>query len=318
MRKLTWANRACAILLVWFAAAVALPAQTTNVAPPVQTASVPPPAVTFTTLHRFDYTDGQAPYAGLLQGADGSLYGSTIYGGVSSCSDYGVGCGVIFKLTPSGAVTTLHNFDGADGANPQGALIQATDGNFYSTTLTGGASNNAGTVFKITPKGTLTRIHSFCTAEDGCPDGYDPYAGLVQGIDGNFYGITEAGGSGGDFGGTVFKITPRSKLTTLYNFCSQSGCTDGEEPRGGIIQADDGNFYGTTAFGGTVGCGEYGTGCGTIFKITPSGIFTTLHSFDAEDGQEPYGQLVQGGDGNFSEQRLAARAQSSKSPRVAH
>ena len=100
-----------------------------------------------------------------------------------------------------------------------------------------------GTVFKITPSGTLTTLHSF----DGT-DGANPYAGLVQATDGNFYGTTSSGGANGD--GTVFKITPSGTLTTLYSFCSQSGCTDGANPDAGLVQATNGNFYGTTLDGG--------------------------------------------------------------------
>jgi uncharacterized repeat protein (TIGR03803 family) len=178
--------------------------------------------------------------------------------------------------------------------------VQATDGNFYGTTLAGGTSENClggcGTVFKITPGGTLTRLYSFC-AQSGCPDGYKPYAGLVQATDGNFYGTTYGGGAygncvGGLVGcGTVFKITPAGALTTLYSFCAQGGCADGYTPFGGLVQATDGNLYGTTTNGGD--------GAGTVFKITPSGTLTTLLVFDYSDGDVPLDALVQATDGNF-------------------
>jgi uncharacterized repeat protein (TIGR02543 family) len=144
-------------------------------------------------------------------------------------------------------------------------------------------------VFKITPTGTLTTLYSFC-AQSGCTDGEYPVAGLVQGTDGNFYGTTPEGGANG--GGTVFKITPTGTLTTLYSFCAQSGCTDGEDPVAGLVQATDGNFYGTTYEGGT-------DGFGTIFKITPTGTLTTLYSFSGPDGAYPEAGLVQATDGNF-------------------
>jgi uncharacterized repeat protein (TIGR03803 family) len=189
--------------------------------------------------------------------------------------------------TPSAqaqTVTTLHAFDGADGETPLAAMIQGADGNLYGTTRYGGV-NNDGTVFKMTPSGTLTTLHSF----DGA-DGTWPFAGLVQAANGNFYGTTYNGGANGD--GTVFEITPGGKLTTLYSFCSQSGCTDGEDPHAGLIQATNGNFYGTTIGGGT-------NGLGTVFEITAKGALTTLHSFNGADGCIPYAGLVQASNGNF-------------------
>src|SRR5208282_794266 len=192
------------------------------------------------------------PFGTLIQATDGNFYGTTAYGGA-----YGVGsgdtCGTVFKITPSGVLTTLHSFDCTDGEAPIAGLIQATDGNFYGTTS---EQNNgtSGTVFKITPSGTLTTLYSFCS-QSGCTDGEGPYAGLVQGTDGNFYGTTLFGGVNdscidGIGCGTIFKITPSGTLTTLYSFCSQSGCTDGAEPWVGLVQDTNGNFYGTTDVGG--------------------------------------------------------------------
>jgi uncharacterized repeat protein (TIGR03803 family) len=136
-------------------------------------------------------------------------------------------------------------------------LVQGTDGIFYGTTSFGGANLYYGTVFKITPSGTLTTLYSFCD----CTDGANPAAGLVQGTDGNFYGTTEFGGANLYYG-TVFKITPTGTLTTLYSFCTQSGCADGGEPQAGLVQATDGNFYGTTYC-----CGANGNN-GTVFTLT--------------------------------------------------
>jgi uncharacterized repeat protein (TIGR03803 family) len=147
---------------------------------------------------------------------------------------------------PAQTITTLQSFDNTDGSNPRSALIQASDGSLYGTTSAGGA-NNGGTVFKITPSGTLTTLYNFCT-QSVCKDGYAPGAALVQANDGSLYGTTNGGGAS-DFG-TVFKITPSGTLTTLYSFCSQSGCADGENPSAGLIRACDGNFYGTTPSGG--------------------------------------------------------------------
>jgi uncharacterized repeat protein (TIGR03803 family) len=173
---------------------------------------------------------------------------------------------------PAQTFTTLHSFDNTDGAEPQVSLVQGIDGDFYGTTKFGGA-NGDGTVFKLTPSGTLTTLHSFDDT-----DGAEPSGGFILATDGNFYGTTQAGGARGD--GTVFKIAPSGMLTTLYSFCSESGCTDGADPSGGLVQAVDGNFYGPTADGGA-------DGVGTVFKITPSGALTTLHSFGVTDGSLP-------------------------------
>jgi uncharacterized repeat protein (TIGR03803 family) len=195
---------------------------------------------------------------------------------------------------PAQTFTTLHSFDYMDGYAPEAALVQGTNGNFYGTTFFGGA-NYAGTVFKITPSGTLTTLHSFC-AQRHCPDGELPTAALVQATNGDFYGTTHRGGANG--AGTVFKITPSGMLTTLYKFCSQSNCTDGLAPHGVLIQVTDGTLYGTTVYGGTsTYCGN--SGCGTVFKITPNGALTTLHSFDGADGASPAAGLVQATDGNL-------------------
>ena len=246
------------------------------------TTAIALPAQTFTTLHNFDGTDGKVPEAGLIQATNGTLYGTTGSGGAN-------GDGTIFKIGPSGTLTTIYSFCPppnrcTDGAYPFAGLIQATDGSFYGTTSEGGA-NSHGTVFKISPSGTLATLHSFCS-ETGCADGQYPSAGLVQAIDGNSYGTTYSGGANGY--GTVFKISPTGTLATLHSFDS----TDGYQPSGVLVQATNGNFYGTTAYGGT-------SNFGTVFKITSNGTLTTLHSFDSTDGAEPSGVLVQAADGSF-------------------
>ena len=193
---------------------------------------------------------------------------------------------VTAMVAPAQTFTTLVNFDALNVSNPTAPLIQGTDGNFYGTTTGIEGPAGTGTVFKMTPTGTLTTLYTFCS-QSLCTDGrYPYYAGLAQGTDGNFYGITAAGGDvNGD--GTIFKITPDGTLTTLYTF---SG-TDGSSPDSTLVQGDDGNFYGTTGSGGT-------SSAGTIFKITPTGTLTTLHSFSGTDGSSPIA-LVQGDDGNF-------------------
>src|ERR1700722_17173369 len=203
-----------------------------------QTYPISNPGTTFTTLHSFDGTDGRLSFAGLVQATNGNLYGTTYYGGAKNS-------GEVFEITPGGTATTLHSFCSkrgcTDGEYTYATPVQGTDGNFYGTTYLGG-SKELGTVFKVTPSGTATTLHTF-----GGPDGSQPLAGLVQARNGDFYGTTSIGGSQGQ--GAVFKITPNGALTTLHSFCSQSGCTNGENPFAGLILGVDGNLYGTT-FGG--------------------------------------------------------------------
>jgi uncharacterized repeat protein (TIGR03803 family) len=187
------------------------------------------PSGTLTVLHAFNWSEGGYPVGGLAQATDGNFYGTT-----SSSSG---GWGTVFKITPNGTLTVLHAFSySSEGGHPMAGLVQATDGNFYGTTSSGGASGN-GTVFKITPNGTLTVLHAFSVSSEGGT----PMASLVQATDGNFYGTTSSGGASGN--GTVFKITPNGTLTVLHAF-SYSG--EGGMPRSGLVQATDGNFYGTT------------------------------------------------------------------------
>jgi uncharacterized repeat protein (TIGR03803 family) len=191
---------------------------------------------TFTLLASFVGAN-DAPYDSLVQGYDGNFYGTTSGGSPSGSS------GAVFKITPSGQITTLYPFcsqtNCIDGAAPTGGLVLGADGNFYGTTSSGGAFGG-GEVFKITARGVLTVLHSFKGA-----DGDTPYAALVQGIDGNFYGTTNTGGT--NQYGTVFKITPSGTVTTLYNFCSQTNCADGAQPLySGILFGINGDLYGTT------------------------------------------------------------------------
>jgi uncharacterized repeat protein (TIGR03803 family) len=236
-------------------------------------------------------SDGANPSAGLVQGSDSNFYGTTAVGGA-------FGAGTVFKITKAGVLTTLASFDGGNGNDPAfGSLIQATDGNFYGTTIAGGAntacggSSGCGTVFKVTPRGKLTALYSFC-AETNCTDGFELFGGLVQGTDGDLYGTTAEGGANGY--GTVFKLTAGGKLTTLHSFDSYP---DGAYPEAALIQATDGDFYGTTPNGGTNGV------AGTVFKITPGGTLTTLYDFcsqtDCADGTGPFESVMQATNGEI-------------------
>lgn len=248
-----------------------------------QTASAP--GTTFTTLHSFNGTGGSKSFAGLVQGKNGNLYGTTYFGGTKND-------GEVFQITTAGKLTTLHSFCSTsgcgDGEYSYAVPVLGADGNFYGTTYLGGSKGD-GTVFKMTPGGTLTTLHNF-----GGADGSEPLAGLAAGSDGNFYGTTNLGGSHNS--GTVFKISPTGRFTIVHSFCSKTGCADGENSYAGLIQATDGNLYGTTLAGGP-------HGDGTVFKINPSGTFSTFYSFCSHsgcvDGEFPQTGLVQASNGNL-------------------
>lgn len=257
------------------------------------------PQGALTTLYSFcaqsGCLDGEFSDAGVVQASNGDLYGTTPYGGA-------YGEGTIYKITPSGTLTTVYSFcaqSGCPDGELPGGLMLATNGDLYGVTSYGGAhgnENRGGTVFKITPGGTLTTLHNFC-AKKQCNDGENPES-LVQASNGNLYGTTLNGGAYGH--GTLFEMTPKGALTTLYNFCSpQSGCADGAFPEGSLVQATDGNLYGTT-YGGGYNHTIY-TG-GTVFKVTPGGTLTTLYTFceqsPCKDGENP-NPLFQATNGNL-------------------
>jgi len=230
-------------------------------------------------LHAFDGSDGALPSAGLVQGTDGGLYGVAQGGGAKG--DFGA----IFRITTNGAFTLLHSFGGLDGSQPQADLVQGSDGAFYGTTACGGANGDSGTVFKITSNGVFTSLFSF--SSDGS-NGRGPRASLVQDNDGNFYGTTALGGASGNHG-TVFRISPSGGFTSLFSFDG----TNGSGPEAGLARGRDGDFFGTTQFGGTNG------DKGTVFKITPSGTLSSLHSFSGPDGSYPMARLALGSDNQF-------------------
>ncbi|HUM99018.1 MAG TPA: hypothetical protein PLI96_00860 [Halothiobacillus sp.] len=237
-------------------------------------------------LHSFAFStaEGNTPNGSLIQGTDGNFYGMTQQGGLQYS-------GTVFKITPSGAKTTLYSFlnSSTDGGRPTGNLIQGTNGVFYGMTQQGGYSSN-GTVFTITSDGVEMPLHLFT----GSPsDGSGPTGSLIQGTDGNFYGMTYQGGANNV--GIVFKINPSGVETVLHSF--EKSTADGSYPVGSLIQGKEGNFYGMTVYGG-------GFGNGVVFKITPDGVKTVLHSFTGSttapvDGSTPHGSLIQGKDGNF-------------------
>ena len=196
-------------------------------------------------------------------------------------------------VSPGQTLKGLVSFNGTNGKNPvRMSLIQGTDGSFYGTTSSAGTNGAGGTVFKIDTQGRLTTLYSFCV-QTNCTDGSLPSGGLTQAPNGVFYGTTYIGGAHNY--GTIFALTPKGKLTTLHSFCGQSGCPDGANPLG-LIRTSNGDFYGTTYNGGS-------SGYGTMFKVTPGGKLTTLHTFCSQngcpDGGNPLDGLIQVTNGAF-------------------
>jgi uncharacterized repeat protein (TIGR03803 family) len=245
-------------------------------------------AQTFTTLANFNYNDGSEPrYGSLVQATDGNYYGTTNYGGKN-------GSGAIFKVTPTGRLTAIYSFcsqaNCADGASPWSAPVLGSDGNLYGTAYVGGSE--FGAIFKINLRGVFTKLYTFCPSL-GCTDGAFP-VGLMQASNGVFYGATN--GYGADNEGTLFEISSAGKFKSLYSFCSESNCADGAQPLSGPVQANNGNLYGTTNYGGA-------QNYGTVYELTPTGQFKTLYSFcslaNCADGSYPFGALSQAADGKL-------------------
>ncbi len=281
-------------------------------------------------LHSFSGgADGAYPFSALVRDSSGNLYGTTSQGGSANA-------GVVFKVDPSGKETVLHNFTGgADGVIPIGGLLRDTAGNFYGTTSQGGTAN-FGVIFKVSPKGKETIVHTFT---GGAKDGkYPSYTSLLPGADGYFYGVTQEGGIA-DYG-VVYKLSPSGKLTVLHSFAggTADGCdvlgtpfmdangtlygttsscgpggygtvwkvnkyrketvlhgfaggtADGQYPLAGVIVDANGNIYGNTETGGE-------SNLGTVYKISKAGKFSLLHSFAGPDGKYPYGSFVMNSNG---------------------
>ena len=225
------------------------------------------------TLHSFSGTDGRAPTAGLVQGADGAFYGTTSAGGAQ-------GFGTVFKMTAAGIFTKLLDFTGTTGAAKgavPGALILHPDGQFYGGTAAGGAGG-FGTLFRMTPGGTLTTLVEFTGTNGAEPTGALALHGST------LCGATRIGGAGN--AGTLFRLTAAGSFTSLHHF---SGA-DGARPAGGLLLHSDGMLYGTTEFGGA-------EGFGTAFRLDTgaSPVVTPLHSFADLVGSQPVGELVAAG-----------------------
>jgi uncharacterized repeat protein (TIGR03803 family) len=226
--------------------------------------------------------DGSAPVGGLVLGQDGNFYGATENGG-------GSGFGTVFRLAPNGQLTTLFAFGGTNGAYPMAPLAPGRDARLYGTTMRGGAYDK-GTVFQITTNGALTTLFSLgATASDPLT----PQAPLIQGTDGTFYGTAYNGGANGL--GCLFQVTADGAFTNLYSFGTVTNANrtalDGSHPVGGLVFGSDGNLYGTTESGGTNDPSAGGDG--TIFRITPAAVLTTLYSFyNGVDGAAPDAGLL--------------------------
>ena len=270
---------------------------------------------TVTTIHYFTGTDGRQPQGQLVQGADGNLYGTTVYGGandggtifemttagvVTTLYTFGYGgnpaggliigadgnfyCAAydwIFKMTPQGQTSLVHTFGNVEGFAALAPLMLANDGNYYGTT-TSGAASGSGSIFRMTPDGTVTNIHSFYSSTDGSY----PSGKLVQGPDGALYGTTRSGGA--NTYGTIFRITLAGDFSVLYPFAN----SDGRGPCSELLVGSNNTLYGTASGGGD----NYG---GTIFKITTGGVLTTLYPFSGLEPNDPVGGLIFGSDGNM-------------------
>ena len=269
------------------------------------------------------FTNGNQARAGMVEGKDGFLYGTTLAGGASNQ-------GVVFKISKTGTFQVLHSFCSlagcADGSAPQAQLALGNDGNLYGTTL-GGGSANAGTVFRFTPAGTLTTLHSL----DGAGDGAEPFGGLIQASDGNFYGASEGGTE--DLATSLFRITPSVQFTVLaslftlgniqgqwvqatngmlygaiqYDTVFDSTLAGNVQSlilldvskvgngglASGLIQASDGNLWGT-------GLGQsFGPDFGAVYSVSVGGSFVNSFMFNCQNGSLPVAAPIQGSDGRL-------------------
>lgn len=256
-------------------------------------------------LHSFQgYPDGGYVLSGLIRDRSGNFYGTTVNGGET-------GAGTIYELTPNGTENILYSFciqqNCADGADPWGGLTSDGSGNLYGTTTLGGVaesciqSGSCGVVFELPKGGTYKLLHTFESGSDGANPGQ---MNLLFDKSGNLFGTTAHGNGSGcgpngdDEGcGTVFEITPAGNETVVHGF---TGSGDGGAPDAGLIMDRKGNLYGTTIYGGKFNCLQDNMDCGTVFKISPDGKETILHSFGASgDGLLPQAPLIRDKAGNL-------------------
>jgi len=245
---------------------------------PIALAVRPLQAQTLTTLYQFSGGDGAAPQGDLYRDKTGNLYGTTPNGGDGS--------GTIFEISATGVFSVLLRFSGTDGSTPNAGVLLASGG-LYGTTYSGGAAGD-GEVFKW-KAGRLTVLYNFSG-----PDGAHPTAALIRDSAGNLYGTTFSGGTAPCSCGTIFKLDSSGNETVLYSF---TGGADGRSPAGRLLRDAAGNLYGTASSGGIANCSG---GCGTVFKLSPTGVFTVLYSFTGgADGGQPLAGLVRNGAGNL-------------------
>ncbi len=237
-------------------------------------------------LHEFQSPGPIHPGSGVVRTSDGSLYGTTPEG---NALEGGTGYGTVYRITPDGQLSVLTVFDGANGYYPAAGLVEGMDGRLYGTARSGGPNAGWARIFAITPDGIFTNIFVFHGT-----NGYAPEYAMTLGKDGSFYGTTVYGGAGYNEtngisnGGAVFKVSTAGEFTLLNSFTG----TNGFQPMGRLVQANNGRFYGTTAFGGQFGFG-------TVFSISTEGEFRTILSFDGTNGKTPVTGLIEAESGGL-------------------
>lgn len=272
-----------------------------------------------TVIHSFGRgSDDGANPKGLIQGSDGDFYGTTTNGGIQNCVRATVqiagppgkyidstGCGVLYKINARGEVAILHYFSGGtDGQQPIPTLVEVGNGEFYGATDTGGIVNNlcdvdgCGLIFRVTTGGQKTTVHPFGAIS---ADGFRPI-GLTLGTDGILYGTTAVGGAQSQ--GTVFTVSAEGTYTILHAFGSL-GSGAAAYPYGSLVEGSDGNFYGASRYGGIGRFDLCELGCGTLYRISPTGAETMVYAFSETangafpNGAVPEGSLIAGSDGNL-------------------